>query len=258
MLITRQFFWLSLFLISAILLIPKADAFLGIPVSSTSKVIRLLGKVDGALPQSQIDEFAQIALRPQGSREVGQILGKMNLPESVREDTYLRILAAQNKIKPAEADELLVNLKGTPGFVSVMKGSLSGQMDSSLGHIHELRLATAAKKSGFNVLNVSEDVVDEARRGGMSEIDIVLSYKNKTIAIESKGRYVTLDQYRPQLDAIQKYTDAQGKKAVPIAAFREAPDDLVMKEIERRGVYLVIGDAESQATQMKVILDALD
>ncbi len=258
MLITRQLFWLTLFLISAILLIPKADAFLGIPVSSTSKVIRLLGKVDGALPQSKIDEFAQIALHPQGSHEVGQILGKLNLPESVREDTYLRILVAQKKIEVSEADELLVNLKGTPGFVSVMKGSLSGQMDSSLGHVHELRLATASKKSGFNILSISEDVVDEARRGGRSEIDIVLSYKNKTVAIESKGRYVKLDQFRPQLDAIQKYTDTQGKKAVAIAAFREAPDDLVVKEIERRGVYLIIGDAESQATQMKIILEALD
>ena len=57
-----------------------------------------------ALPAEKIQEFAWIAMKPGGTKVVGETLGKMNLPESVVEDTFARILVAQGRVPHAEAD----------------------------------------------------------------------------------------------------------------------------------------------------------
>ena len=139
----------------------------------SAAAIAKLSKSAKTLPNDEIIRLSKLSDEVNGTVKVGKELGKLNLPNDVLEDTFMRIAIHQRKVTRTEAEGMFARLGGTPGFRSTLRKIIGNNAAVTNGHLNELRIADSASMSGFNVLGIGEKFTDGLKRAP-TDIDVVL------------------------------------------------------------------------------------
>jgi len=227
------------------------------------KFIEPLIKHARAIDSSKIEELAKVAMLPGGTKQVGKSIGRMNLPDKVIEDAYMRIALAQNKINRAEAEIMMISLKGKPGFRSALSKVIGNSPVKTSGHMNELRIADNAARYGFKVKGIGIPYND-GLKASATDIDILLERNGRLIAIEAKDYLPTtpipMDKFRADMDSLVAYSKANPDgRVLKIFSVTNRPDNnqswlLLNKEAERRGVQLIDGVPTRQVMLAKRLM----
>jgi hypothetical protein len=211
---------------------------------------KILGRVEGALPESKIDELVEITQKV-NYKAATEILGEMNLTDLVRADTFLRMAVKQEKLTVKEAEELVHNLNGVKGFSSTLS-KISGNSENKLkGHLHELRLANATKKQGFEIVEIGQSFKDGIK-SGTTDIDVIFQKGERFFVAEVKNYDSTIksDTVLGDAETLLKYV-SENENFTPVFFFTKEPPALVIKLLEIKGIKMFVGNAEEQAIQFK-------
>lgn len=216
--------------------------------AANASKFRTLGKLPGAVSNSQIDELAKLPVE-----EAGKRIGKLKLGAELLEDTYLRILVKQGKISSSYADELLENLNGVDGFTTTMRKVSSANPAQVSGHLYELGIANEAAKGGFKVVAIGKKFSDPAKRG-LTDLDLVISKGGKNYLIEAKSytdvTMSSLPNFRADMDSLIAF--GEGQRFFVIS---NPPSDmrvlaLLEEAAKSRGVQLIFGDPQKVIQQI--------
>jgi len=249
-----------LFLFLFTIAIPQANAFWGF----ASKTISAISKSIKVLPEDEIIQLSKLSDEIRGTKKVGKELGKLNLPEDVLEDTFLRIAIHQKKVTRESAEGMFSRLSGTPGFRTTMRKVIGNSNVGTKGHLNELEIADMASMNGFKVAGIGEHFVDGIKKAP-TDIDIVLEKGGRLFAIEAKSYAKTskipMDKYRADLDTLIAYKSNKNN-VVPVFTITNKPDDLrYLKSLEheanKRGVQLIFGAPQAQIEQIKMLGEIL-
>lgn len=246
--------------IGVMLAAPSLNA---VPATSMINVIAALTRNSKALPEDEIVRLARLAGEPRGTKQVGQILGKQNLPNEVLEDAYLRIAIQQQHIPRAEAEGMFVRLQGTPGFRSTLSKLVGNSDVKTAGHLNELRIADSAAQHGFSVKGIGERFSDGVKAAD-TDIDVLLEKGGRVIAIEAKDYAATtpipMDSFRADMVTLTRYAESQQPKPVlTVFSLTRQPEDAnawrtLQLETRRRGIELIDGVPEAQIEQIKILM----
>lgn len=162
----------------------NVDAFWGTVVKATVKITKI-SKSTKTLPDDEIIRFAKLASEGKGTKKVGQALGRLNMPNDVLEDVYLRIAIYQNRIARKEAEVMFVRLNGTQGFRITLSKVIGNSSEKTVGHLNELRIANSASINGFKVLGIGRKFDDGIKKAA-TDIDVLLKKGTKTFVVEAK------------------------------------------------------------------------
>ncbi|HIP26541.1 MAG TPA: hypothetical protein EYG80_02670 [Flavobacteriaceae bacterium] len=239
-----------------------------IHADAINNVIRVgkLIKSSKAFSPKKISEFAKILEEIKGTKKLGQVLGKMNLKNELLEDTFMRLAIYRNKIDKVEAKEMFINLSGSKGFRSTLKKVVGNSSQKTAGHLNELKIANNATKSGFKVKGIGEPFLDGIKKSA-TDIDVLLTRKNKTFAIEAKDyaskTQIPLDKVRGDMDTLVSYKNKNlSKKVIPVFSMTNKPKNaLKLKQLEKiaekKGVQLIFGNPQEQIEQLKLLGEIL-
>lgn len=210
----------------------------------------------------QISEFAKILEETKGTKKLGKYLGSMNLKNEVLENTFMRLAIYQKKVTKREAEEMFMNLSGSKGFRSTLKKVIGNSVQKTSGHLNELKIANSAAKNGFKVRGIGVVFVDGIKKSP-TDLDILLTRKGKTFAIEAKDYAPTtnikLDSFRGDMDTLISYVKQNpSEKIIPIFSMTNKPKSaLKLKQLEKtaekRGVQLIFGTPQEQVEQIKLL-----
>lgn len=230
-------------------------ALWGSAVKSLSPLI----KKGCTLSMDEIVKLSKLSDEAMGTKKVGRSLGRLNLPNDVLEDTYLRIAIHQNKLSRSEADGIMRRLNGTHGLRSTLSKIIGNSSQKTAGHLNELRIADSASKKGFKVKSIGMKYSDGIKKAP-TDIDIVLHHQNVKYIVEAKdyaaNTKLPIDKFRADMDTLIAYQKMHpDKKIIPIFSITKIPQDknslkLLQKEAERRGVELIAGTPSQQVDQM--------
>ena len=219
-----------------------------------------------AFSSKQISKFAKMLEETKGTKKLGKHLGKMNLKNEVLEDTFMRITIYQKKMKRKEAEEMFMHLTGSKGFRTTLKKVIGNSPQKTSGHLNELRIAHSASKNGFKVRGIGEVFVDGIKKSP-TDLDILLTRKGKTFAIEAKDYAPTtnikLDSFRGDMDTLISYArENPSEKIIPIFSMTNKPKNSLKlrqleKTAEKRGVELIFGTPQQQVDQIKLLGEIL-
>lgn len=181
------------------------------------------------LRNETVIELAEISKKPGGTKEVGKILGKMNLPNEVLEDTYARILVQQGRIERSEAEKWLHHLSGVDGFRATMRKCSGANEHGFVGHVNEIRIADNAASRNFRVKGIGVPFNDPFKVG-VTDIDVILVKGRREIAIEAKSYPSTtpipLISFRGDMATLAEYRKANpGKDVLAVFQITEMPGD---------------------------------
>lgn len=223
-------------------------------------------KSSKAFSSTEISKFAKILEEKKGTKKLGQILGKMNLKNEVLEDTFMRLAIHRNKINKSEAKEMFLNLSGSKGFRTTLKKVVGNSSQKTTGHLNELRIANSAAKNGFKVKGIGEPFIDGIKKSA-TDIDILLTRKGKTFAIEAKDYMsktnIPLDKFRGDIDTLATYVNKNSSKnVIPIFSMTNKPNNArKLKQLEdiakKKNVQLIFGNPEEQIHQIKLLGEIL-
>ncbi|MCK2097632.1 hypothetical protein [Thauera aromatica] len=223
--------------------------------------IAMISTVSHALPEGEIVRLARLAAETKGTIRVGEELGRLNLPNEVLEDAFLRIAVHQGRILRAEAEGMFSRLTGVPGFRTTLRKVVGNSEVGTAGHLYELRLADSAAGRGIKVLGIGEKF-DDGLKQAPTDIDVLLQHRRTTFAIEAKNyapsTMMPLDRYRADLDSLVAYRRENGNQVVPIFSMSNRPEDarhlkLLQHEAKKRQVELIFGSAEESVEQIKLL-----
>jgi hypothetical protein len=227
--------------------------------------IAKISKSSKALPDDEIIRFAKLASEANGTKRVGQTLGKLNLPNDVLEDIYMRIAIQQHKMSRKEAEAMFTRLTGTQGFRTTLGKVIGNNPAGTAGHLNELRIADNATMHGFKVSGIGQKFVDGIKKAP-TDIDIVLKKGNKTFAVEAKNysstTKISMVKYRADLDTLVQYRKVNSSdNVVPVFSFTHQPSPQHIKmlqyEADKRGVQFIVGSPEEQIIQLKLLSEIL-
>ncbi len=243
--------------------ITQANAFL--PTGTIGKtIISALTKSSKALPEEEIIRLSKLSDEVGGTAKIGKELGKLNLPNEILEDAFMRIAIYQNKISRTEADEMFSKLSQTEGFRTTLRKIIGNSDIVTAGHLNELRIANIAASHGFKVISIGAKFDDPAKKA-LTDIDLILQKGNKTFIVEAKHYAETskipLDHYRADLDTLIAYK-GKDSNMIPIFTFTNKPTDpqylkSLQSEADKRGVQLIFGEAQETITQIKMLGEIL-
>ena len=226
-------------------------------------LMKTMSRHRSALSGSRIRSLSRLAGRRQGTRLVGQAISRMGLPREVVVDSYLRIAVEQGKLSPRQAMRWFRSLRGTPGVRGALSKVIGQSAVKTQGHLNELAIAAQSQRRGVRVLAIGERFKDPMKRAE-TDIDLLLKVGGRRLAVEAKdyralGR-LPLDMVRRDLDTLKTYCRS-GRSCVPVFSVTRRPSDVdyrrLLSESERRGVQVVVGDAASQAEQLKLLMEVL-
>lgn len=216
-----------------------------------------------AFPAEKIQEFAQIAMKPGGTRIVRDEIGERGLPDEVIEDTFVRILVYQNRVKRAEAEGWIKRLSGTPGFKGAMSKSMGASEANTIGHLNEIRIADSAAQANFKVRGIGVRFTDPNKKGD-TDIDVLLERNGKVFAIEAKAypaeAVMPMDTFRADMLTLAEYRKANPKKQViPVFAITNKPTNpdvwkLIEHSAKDHGVEPLAGSADDVVLQLPLLL----
>lgn len=252
------------FLILLLVPPPQANAFWGSLFRKSPSIIEKLSKSSKALPDDEIIRLSKLSDEANGTGKLGKELGKLNLPNDVLEDTFMRIAIYQRKVTRAEAEGMFARLGDTPGFRSTLRKIIGNNAAVTNGHLNELKIADSASMSGFNVLGIGERFTDRLKRAP-TDIDVILERGGKRFAIEAKNyaptKQIPMDQYRADLDTLVEYKKTNSQQVIPIFTMTNKPDGRYLKilkdEASKRGVEPIFGKPQELVEKMKVLAEIL-
>ncbi|GEM_PF-1840115 len=242
-----------------------AEAFWGAVARVAAKQAPKLGKVADALSEEEVVVLARRSLESKGVHAVGQILAAKRLSDLALADAYLRILIQQGKITAAEADDIFKHLHQVPGLRATLRKASGVNPAQIQGHLNEVRIANAAAKRGFTVVEIGRKW-DDGIKNGLTDIDVLIEKGGKTFAVEAKDYASTstipMDAFRADMDTLVAFRKANGPDCHPIFTITNPPADpamrrLLEKEAERRGVHLLYGSPDEQAILIDQLAEVL-
>lgn len=224
--------------------IPESHAFVGQVLKiSTKTAIKL----------------AQLG-KTKGSKYVGEELMKLaeKVPAAQRlrfiEHSYAEILVRQGRLTAAQADDIVRNLSGTPGFRSALS-KMSGISDAKAsGHGFEVLTANALKKSGYDIVAIGQRF-DDGIKNAMTDIDLIAKKGRTTYIFELKNyRPQSIDHnalinFRGDMQSLNAYA-RQNSNVRSIFAISSRPVDkgteaLLQAAAKSQNVQLFYGDSNS-------------
>ncbi len=218
------------------------------------------GSCEHALPQSEIDELAELACKPGGITEVGKRLGAKQLVNSlgdagelVLQDTYLRIALKNGRINPKLAQETMematkVKPEGLTGLLSKINAN---GLSKSKGHLRELEIGLSAHKHGFQVVRFGERFNDGLKKAD-TDLDILLRQGKKQFAVESKAYTNTVPHDTVAGDVQSLLAYCKGKPdTVPLFCFETPPSALSLRYLKDNKVKCIIGSPDDIATKLQ-------
>ena len=237
--------------------VPLAEALVG--------TIRPIAKIAGAVSNKKIKALVKLSEEANGTKKVGETLGKLklfeNLPEDARlkllEDTYLRIAIAQGRMLRKEAKEMYRNLSGVQGFRTTL-GKITGNNPlATKGHLNELRISNEASRRGFSVLGIGRPFDDGIKKSA-TDIDIILDKGEKKFIIEAKDsiNFADMIQFRQDISTLVQYKKQHG--GIPIFTITNRPNSpqrirQMQGEAERQGVQLIFGNPSEQIIKIEML-----
>lgn len=241
-------------------------AFVAAPAKPVAMLIATFVKHGKALPDSEIVRLSNIAKQSGGTKIVGTELGRLNLPNDVLEDTYMRIAVHQSTVSREEAEGILARLRGTQGLRSTLSKVIGASAVKTSGHLNELRLADTASQHGYKVKGIGVRF-DDGIKKGVTDIDVLLESKNRQIAIEAKdylpSTKIPLDSFRADLVSLKQYSKQHAQqRVITVFSMTNRPGDelslqILEKEARKHGVELIFGSAEQQIIQIKQLQQIL-
>ncbi len=221
-----------------------------------------IAKSAKCLPVRKIEWLAEESARAGGTKKVGAWLAARKLPNSVLEDTYLRISIQNGHLPREEAETMFSRLNGKPGFRTTLRKISGSNAAKSGGHMNELRLASAAEESQMTVVEIGAPFDDPAKKG-LTDIDLLLKYKSKTIAIEAKDYLPTtpypMDKFRADMETLKAFQNANpNQKILPVFSVTSRPADpeqwaLLKTAAKINDIHLIVGDPQQQAAQLMLL-----
>ncbi len=216
-----------------------------------------------ALLSDKVEQFAQIASKPGGTKLVGEELAKRNLPNEVLEDTFSRILVVQGRVHQDEAHGWMTRLSGVDGFRAALRKSMGASPANTIGHLNEVRIADNAAQGNFKVRGIGVPFRDPNKKG-LTDIDVLLEKRGRQIAIEAKdypsNATFPLDGFRADMLTLEQYRSANPQKQV-LAVFAitnkpNSPDvwHLLQIAAEQHKVELLVGSPEDLMFQIPLLL----
>ena len=249
------------FLLIAIILVPlSVNAFWGL----ANKTISAISKNIKVLPDDEIIRLSKLSDEIKGTTKVGKELGKLNLPDNVLEDTFLRIAIYQKIITREAAEGMFSRLSGIPGFRPSLRKLIGNSDIGTAGHLNELKIADIASLSSFKVLGIGEKFIDGIKKSP-TDIDILLKKGNKIFAIEAKAyakiSKISMDKYRADLNTLIAYQNNMDD-IVPVFTITNKPDNFhylktLKLEAGKRDVQLIFGSPQEQIEQIKMLGEIL-
>lgn len=229
--------------------------------SKSVKAARTLGKCANALPDSKIDELADIAHGPNGLRELNQILGKANYigrygdeaGHLILQDTYLRIAIKNGRISKELAEQAMENLPNVPGLTSLLSKINSTSFSQAKGHLRELELAIHSQQRGFTPVSFGQKFADGLKKGD-TDLDVCLLRNGINYAIESKAyaSRVPNDMVRADAESLLAFSKAVGNTK-PVFCFETPPSEAVRLFLKERNISCLTGSASEIATKLDFI-----
>ena len=217
-----------------------------------------IAKAPGALPDREIARLSRFS-KLHGSSRVGQELQHLRLSSGLREDVYLRVAIHKRLLSRDEALEIHRGLSGVDGFPATIGKAISNNEAQRIGHLNELRIATAAARQGFKPLALGKKYNDGLKRAP-TDVDILMSKDGTVFALEVKDYTgpISLSTYRADLDSLMQYKHLHNSKAVPVFTIVNKPDSATLlqtmqREAERRNVQLIFGSPTEQIHKLQVI-----
>lgn len=216
-----------------------------------------------ALTDNKVIELAKIAEKPGGTKEVGAILGRQNLPNEALEDAFARILIVQGRAPRQEIDGWIQRIGGVPGFRSAMSKSMGASTAKTAGHMNEIRIADNAARLNYKVRGIGVPFNDP-NKSGITDIDILLEKNGHIFAIEAKEYQSTtnipLDSFRADMLSLAEYRRANPDlKVTPIFWITNKPSDpqvwsLLEKAAEHHQVELLVGSPSEAIHQIPLLI----
>lgn len=244
-----------LFVLLVMLLAPQANAFWG----STSKAVTAITKNSKALSKDAIIRLSRLSDESQGTAKVGKKLGKLNLPNDVLEDAFLRIAIYQGKLTKESAEGMFSRLGGIPGFRETLRKVIGNSEKGTIGHLNELKIADNASTHRFRIIGIGGRFNDGLKKAG-TDIDILIERSGKIFAIEAKNYAPTtnlpMDKFRADLDTLVTHRNKTG--SIPVFTLTQKPQsvrDFKVLELEakKREIHLIIGTPGEQIEQIKML-----
>lgn len=205
------------------------------------------GKV---LPKSQIDDLAKLAHSP---GELGKAVGRLNLDEVARVDTFLRVAITNGVIK--HADELPIRqMTNTKGLASLLSKVNSSNLSQAKGHIKELQIGVACKKRGGKVLEFGRKFGDDIKKGD-TDLDVFVEMNGKKFAIESKAyaSEIPTDMVRADIKSLKHFCTEIEKGTKPIFCFDVAPPDIVQRVLRSENIPFLTGTGEEICSKLALL-----
>ena len=251
-------------LFSALLFAPPQTAygFFGGGVKVASTIAKITPN-PRTLPDDEIVRLSRLSGEVRGTAKVGGELGRLNLPQDILEDTFLRIAIHQNKLSRNEAELMFRNLTGVPGFSSTLRKIIGNNEVGARGHLFELRMASEGVEGGFVARAIGQKFDDGLKRAP-TDIDIILERGGRLIAIEAKNygtnTRISLDMYRADLDTLVAFRTSGNNDARLFFSMANPPvnSDYLRRlkyEAAQRDIELVFGNARSSILQIRQLLD---
>lgn len=246
-----------LFLLLFTMATPQANAFWGL----TTKAISAISKNVKVLPEDEIIKLSEFSDEVLGTKKIGKKLGKLNLPDDVLEDAFIRIAIHQKKLTRETAEKMFSRLSGTPGFRPTLRKIIGNSDVGTAGHLNELKIANISSVNGFKVLGIGKKFSDGLKKAP-TDIDVLLEKGKKIFAIEAKNYASTTkiptDKFRGDLDTLVAYKKMNVNNVVPVFTITNKPNDLrylkmLHHESNKRGVQLIFGKPQEQVEKIKML-----
>lgn len=239
-----------------------AFSYSGFLTKNIAQQISKIGTSNFSLSNEDIIKLSKLSDNKQGTQHIKKYIGNLNLPQSAREDLYLRIAIFQNKLSREEAISMMNNLKGVDGFDSSLSKIIGNNPQGVIGHLNEIRIANEGAKLGLTPIAIGKKF-DDGTKKSLTDIDILLRKNNKDILIEAKNYQATtkmpLDKFRGDLDTLNIYGNNISKgKSIKVFSFTNKPDNLdLLRQYEfwakQKGVQLIFGTPQEQIEQIKML-----
>jgi len=153
-----------LFVMLAFVLMGITQANALLPAGVIGKDIGAIIKHLQALSKEEIIRLSKLSDEVGGTAKIGKELGKLNLPNEVLEDAFMRIAIYQNKITRKEAEEMFSKLSQTEGFRTTLRKIIGNSDIVTAGHLNELRIANTAASHGFKVISIGAKFDDPTKK----------------------------------------------------------------------------------------------
>ncbi len=228
---------------------------------TAGQLVVALGKCSNSLPDEEVGRLARIASRPNGLKELNQLLGRANFigrygdeaGHLILQDTYLRIAIKNGRLTEKTASEVFARLQGTPGLTSLLSKINSSNFSQAKGHMRELEIALSAQRRGFTTISLGQKFADGVKKGD-TDLDVFLRKNGRNFAIESKAYSGVVPDTMVKADAESLITFCRTiGGTTPVFCFETPPSGFTRHFLAEKGVKCLVGTPEEIMAKLDVL-----